>query len=100
MINLIQHLVGSRVVVRSRGSGVWLGELLAAEDSSVSLKAARRAHYWEGAGSCSGLAAIGPTGGRIAIPVDVVVNEVVEILPASQEALKAWDSQPVWTGRE
>ena len=100
-MRLVMDWIGQRVVVRSSPSGVWLGTLLDAEDCSVKLGDARRAHAWEGAGSCSGLALTGPTGGRITAPVSsVVVMEVCEVIPATQQACAAWDAQPAWVGRD
>jgi len=93
-------LVGRTVVVRSHLSGVWHGTLAAVSGTSgVSLTGARRAWQWAGAASCSGLAIRGPTGGKIAGPVDVVIPETIEIVTSSPEAVAAWASMPEWTGR-
>jgi len=93
--------LGQRVIVRSNQSGVWFGTLSVAHpDGQLVLEQARRAHYWTGAGSCSGLAITGPTGGRIAGAVaKVAIEEYVEIVECTPAACAQWDSLPVWTGR-
>jgi hypothetical protein len=97
---MIGQFEGQEVVVRSDQSGVWQGVLQRWEGDEVLLATARRAHYWEGAGSCSGLALVGPTGGRITPPVsEVVVLGCCEVLPATPEAVAAWKSLEPWTGR-
>ena len=97
---MIGQFEGQEVIVRSDQSGVWQGVLQRWEGDEVLLATARRAHYWEGAGSCSGLALVGPTGGRITPPVsEVVVLGCCEVLPATPEAVAAWKSLDPWTGR-
>lgn len=95
-------LVGEWVIVRSQMSGVWLGRMESygaapGGPSSVVLSEARRAWRWQGAGSCSGLASQGPSGGRIAAPLRVRIAETVEVVgPVSAEALARWAAVPVW----
>lgn len=100
-MRLCGDLVGHAVVVRSRDSGVWLGELVDAEATAVRLSSARRAWNWSGgAGECSALAQLGPTGGKIGPPGDVIVYGVCELHPALPAAVDAWAAVPVWTGRD
>jgi len=91
------NLIGQMVVVRSSPSGVWLGRLVAREGTMVTLTAARRAWSWEGAASCSGLAARGPRGGRIAEPVAVaIIADACEVLAATPVAVIAWEKIQPW----
>ena len=97
MNKLYEDLIGKKVVVRSSPSGVWMGELVAADDAQVKLHNARRAWSWEGAASCSGLAVEGPSGGRITSPVrTVIVHDVCEALEATKEAIGRWDEVKPW----
>jgi len=90
-------LVGQMVVVRSNGSGVWLGRLEARSGDEVTLAEARRAWRWEGAATCSGLATRGPSGGRITEPVEVViVLGVCEVLLATDTAVARWEAVKPW----
>ena len=89
------------VIVRSSPSGVWFGRLVQVEGTPdglqrITLVEARRIHYWEGAGSCSGLAAHGPREGRIAPPVSATVSQVCEILEATPEAVARIARIPEW----
>lgn len=96
---LLQEYIDKAVVVRSSESGVWFGRLLGWEGPTVRLGLARRAWEWTGAGDCSVLAAIGPTGGQIGPEVDGAVYGCCEVLLATETACKAWDKVLVWTGR-
>ena len=88
--------MGSFVIVRSSPSGVWFGQLVESAFQEYTLINARRVWSWEGAASCSGLAAKGPTGGKICAPVDVVVHEVCECITASAEAISAFAKITAW----
>jgi hypothetical protein len=96
---LLQDYQDGMVVARSNISGVWFGRLKGWEGAHVRLATARRAWAWEGAGDCSVLAAIGPTGGNIGPEVDTVVFDCCEVIKATDVAIKAWDRVPVWTAR-
>ena len=92
---------GKNVIVRSNQSGVWFGRLVSAVGTPdgyerVELAGARRIWSWEGAGSCSGLAAHGPRAGKIAPAVDAVVSGVCERLAAAPAAVKAFAAIPEW----
>ena len=92
--------VGRTVVVRSHLSGVWHGTLTGVSGTSgVNLTGARRAWHWTGAATCSGLAIRGPTGGKIAGPVDMAIPETIEIVTSTPEAVAAWTSVTEWAGR-
>lgn len=90
---IASSLIGHHVVVRSGQSGVWFGLLEQARSDSVLLTDARRAWSWEGALSCSELAAAGPSGGKICTPVGTAaVFGVCEILCCEGEAIERWCS--------
>jgi hypothetical protein len=89
------------VVVRSSQSGVWLGALVSSEPDGpgtvrVKLTDARKAWQWSGAAATSGLAARGPSGGRIADPVTVVVGGCCEVIDATPEAVARWRAVAPW----
>ena len=90
-----------QVVVRSSQSGVWIGVLASSEPDGpgtvrVALTGARRIWSWQGAGSCSGLAAYGPRSGRIAPPIEAVIGGCCEVLTATSEAIAAIEQIAEW----
>ena len=99
-IDLAPDRIGKVVLVRSRGSGVWIGTLAARSASaaghSVSLTNARRIWSWTGAAECSQLAMTGPKGGKIGVSSAPIVHEVLEELAASDACVSAVASIPEW----
>lgn len=94
---MYDDLIDKPVVIRSSLSGVWLGTLVSREGDVVRLRDARRAWYWQGAASCSGLATRGPSGGKICEPVPTaVVHGVIEALSATPEAVERWKAVAPW----
>ncbi len=94
---MYKNLLNNPVVIRSSDSGVWLGELEEVAGDSVRILNARRAYYWTGAASCSGLATHGPSGGKIAAPVPIaVISGVCEVLGATPEAVERWGAVSPW----
>lgn len=93
--------IGKIVLVRSRGSGVWIGRLVArmttAAGHSVQLADARRLWSWQGAGECSSLALTGPSGGKIGPVCAPIVHEVLEEHEVTTEAAAAVGKIKVWT---
>lgn len=93
--------IGQAVLVRSRGSGVWIGTLVSrhatAAGHSVTLADARRIWSWFGAAECSQLAATGPTGGKIGIASAPIVHEVLEEHVASPAAIAAVAQIAPWS---
>lgn len=91
------------VLVRSSPSGVWMGRLVSRDATPdgterVRLTDARRLWSWTGALSCSELALIGPTGGKICAPVgDVTVSQCCEVIAATDEAVAAVSRVTPWT---
>lgn len=95
------ELIGRMVVVRSRGSGVWMGILrevaYPAAGMIVRLDTARRLWSWSGAKECSELALTGPTGGNIGCVSAPVVSETLEMHECAPAAVAALGKVPVWT---
>lgn len=90
-----------KVIVRSSLSGVWYGDLESTEGTPdglerVTLRGARRVWSWEGALSCSGLAAHGPREAKIAPAVDVRISGVCEVIDCTPEAIAAFAAIPEW----
>lgn len=87
-----------RVLIRSYGSGVHFGTLVAKEGTEVTLRDARRVWYWTGANTLHELSLRGAkSGSKISEPVpSITVTGVLEILPLQKEAETAlaalgWD---------
>lgn len=99
-IDLAPERIGKAVLVRSRGSGVWVGTLTARSTSaaghSVSLTNARRIWSWTGAAECSQLALTGPKGGRIGVASAPIVHEVLEEHAASGACVSAIAAISEW----
>lgn len=94
-------LIGKLALVRSRGSGVWAGTVIAAHEGSaghtLTLTNARRLWQWTGAGECASLALTGPSGGKIGPACQPIVAEVLEAHELTASAASAIAQVPVWT---
>lgn len=94
-------MIGSKVLIRSYGSGVHFGtlenETFTAAGKVVTLSNSRRIHSWEGAASLSQIANDGIKTGRIAmaLPIIEIVN-VIETIPLSESAIFNLENHPVW----
>lgn len=93
-------LIGKVCMVRTYSAGVFLGEVASKEGKEVHLKNARRMWYWDGAASLSQLATEGTSKPKeckfpAAVP-DVMLMEVIEIIPASEAAIASIAAVPVW----
>ena len=92
-LDLAPDRIGKVVLVRSRGSGVWIGTLVARSASaaghSVTLTNARRIWSWTGAAECSQLALTGPKDGKIGVVSAPVVHEILEEHAASDACVSA-----------
>lgn len=97
-IDAREHEDKKVVIVRSSGSGVWYGFLTFHDHGTrtVILKNARKVHAWSGAAATSGLAAQGPTDGRICSPVNCIVHDVLEVIDCSAEAVRRFAEVPAW----
>jgi hypothetical protein len=90
------------VMVRSRDAGVFFGQLVSTDDSTVTLKNPRRVWYWKGAATLSELATKGPGSPKqCKFPAPTEGNHTVlgvcEIIPVTAEALAVLNAVPVWT---
>jgi hypothetical protein len=83
-----------KVLIRSYGSGVHYGTLVAKKGTEVKLKNARRLWYWTGANTLNELALRGATkGSKISEPVpEIEITGVLEVLLLQPAALKALDA--------
>jgi hypothetical protein len=88
------------VIIRSVNAGVFAGYLKEKNGESVVLKNARRLWYWSGACSLSQLAMEGTKkAGECKFPCEVdtiEINQVIEIIDATQEAKDSIKSVKVW----
>ena len=90
MLRLLADMVGEHVLVRSRGSGVWVATLVDAEGTNVLVREARRIWQWRGGAlECAELATRGPDDATISVESPaVVITEVCEIHPCAPAARK------------
>jgi hypothetical protein len=90
-------------MVRTYSAGVFAGYIkeINNEHRFVVLQNARRIWKWEGAASLSQLAMQGtskPEECKFPCPVDeVVLYEIIEIIPMTEKAKKSIDSVKVWS---
>jgi len=99
--------VGQVCIVRSTGSGVWLGTVdqttATAAGLIVRLSDARRIWRWKGAAELSELSRLGPsdvTETKMPSPVEVVeVIDVHEIIPITREAGRQFARVAPWSQR-
>ena len=98
------EFINKKCIIRSYGAGVFYGIVTAKNNTAagveVELKDARRIYYWAGANTLSQLAAEGskkPNDCKITIAVpEILVTQVLEIIPASEEAVKNLDGIWIW----
>lgn len=89
-------------VVRSKSAGVFYGEIedMCEETQRVTMKNARRVWYWAGAASLSQLSIDGVTQPEeCKFPekvANVILFEVIEILPLTPKAKRSLDSVEPW----
>jgi hypothetical protein len=88
------------VLIRTQNAGVFAGYLKEKTGETVILKNARRLWYWSGACSLSQLAMEGTKKvSECKFPCEVSsieLNQVIEIIDATQEAKDSIASVPVW----
>jgi len=88
------------VLIRTVNAGVFAGYLSEKDGETVILKKARRLWYWSGACSLSQLAMEGSkkiSDCKFAMEVDTIeLNQVIEIIDATQEAKENIASVAVW----
>ena len=87
-------------LVRSRGAGIFFGEIESRKRQEVVMKNARRLYYWEGATELCQLATEGvkyPKKCKFTMYVDsVTLLEVVEIQKCTDDAAKSLSGVAVW----
>lgn len=87
-------------MVRTYSAGVFYGELKSREEKEAVILNARRIWYWTGAASLSQLAQSGtsdPNACKFPQAVsEVILTEVIEIIPVTNEALIILNSVPIW----
>ena len=93
-------MIGKICMVRTYSAGVFLGTLKSREGKEVTLTDARRMWYWDGAASLSQLATDGtskPQNCKFPAPVsEVLLTEVIEIIPATEAAVASIAAVKVW----
>jgi len=91
---------GRYCMVRTYSAGVFAGTIVERNGKEVKLKDARRIWYWAGAASLSQLATEGtskPNACRFPAPVaEVLLTEVIEIIPITLDAKKSIEGVPAW----
>jgi hypothetical protein len=93
-------MIGKYCMVRTYSAGVFAGTIEARNGKEVKLTNARRIWYWDGAASLSQLAMEGtskPLNCKFPCAVDeVLLTEVIEIIPISNIAYKSILEVPIW----
>lgn len=88
------------VIVRTYSAGVFAGYLKERNGKEAIVLNARRLYYWSGAASLSQLSVDGVTKPKdCKFPTEVsqvVLTEVIEILPVTEKAQASINSVPVW----
>jgi hypothetical protein len=94
-------MIGKYCMVRTYSAGVFAGTIKERDGKEATLTNARRIWYWKGAASLSELATKGtsePNGCKFPAPVEeVLLTEVIEVIPITEEAAASIKSVPVWT---
>jgi len=92
---------GTHVIARTYLAGVFAGTLKSRDGKEAVLTDARRIWYWEGAASLSELATKGtskPIACKFPAPVaEVLLTEVIEIIPTTEAARISIAEVPTWT---
>ncbi len=94
-------MIGKTCIVRTYSAGVFIGKITARKGKEVTLSNARRIWRWDGAATLSQLAMEGtskPGKCKFPMPVkEVLLTEVIEIIPATVKAIASIKSVPVWS---
>ncbi len=90
----------NRKIIRAIGAGVFFGEIIEENGSTIVAKDVRRIWEWVGANTLSELAQYGtinPKGCKITCKVDKIkIFNVVEILDVTERAAKTIDEADEW----
>lgn len=98
----MNYPINKKCVIRSNRAGVFYAILAEYESSTrtAELHDCRRLWYWSGAASISQLAVEGvknPTECKFTVLVpQMIVEEVIEIIPCSIDAIKNIENVEVW----
>ena len=88
------------VIVRTYSAGIFAGYIKSRAGQEVVMENARRLWYWDGAASLSQLAMEGtckPENCKFPCEVsEVILLQVIEIIPTTQKAEKSIKGVPVW----
>lgn len=98
------EVIGKKVIIRASRAGVFFGTLkdksYTPAGTEVELENSRRIWYWKGAASLSQLATEGvkePESCKFSVVVSQhMVEQVIEIIPCTEEAIKSIESVRVW----
>ena len=98
------EVIGKKVIIRASRAGVFFGTLkdksYTPAGTEVELENSRRIWYWKGAASLSQLATEGvkdPESCKFSVVVPQhMVEQVIEIIPCTEEAIKSIESVRVW----
>lgn len=97
---MYENIIGKHCIVRTYSAGVFAGIVAEIDGKTARVANARRLWYWRGAASLSQMAQSGtsdPMGCKFPCPVDeVVLTEVIEILPTTEAARASIGAVPVW----
>jgi len=81
------------VIVRTYSAGVHFGYLVKRLDKEVHLTRSRRIWSWCGANTLSEIATFGVAeGSRVAVPVDIILTEAIEIISCAKTAVANLDN--------
>ena len=93
-------IIGKTCIVRTQTAGVFLGTVAQRNGKEATLTNARRIWYWAGAASLSQLATEGtskPNQCKFPASVpEVILTEVIEIIPATEAAIASITAVPEW----
>lgn len=94
------NFLSKKCVVRGDCSGVFFGTVKSIDGRIVELENVRRLWYWDGANSISDLAIQGtkkPEKCKFTKAVNqLLLTDVIEIIPATQEAITNIESIKAW----
>jgi len=92
------HFIGKKAIIRTYSAGVWFGTVAEKDGNEIIITDARRLWYWKAAKSIS-LSAVANFGvdqkvSKITAPVSSVWLEAIEIIPATDDAIKSIEGAP------
>jgi hypothetical protein len=94
-------MIGKYCMVRTYSAGVFAGVVKSRDGKEAHLENARRIWFWDGAASLSELATLGtskPCKCKFPAPVaEVLLAEVIEIIPITDVAAQSIAEVLVWT---